>query len=271
MDDLICSVKKKERDLTIDSLEIAEKPPVRDVLILTPRDMVATREGQYVFKMSYRLGNEGFLGAKDFENLSYFHDKVVSKQHGLALGPNENKTIEDKVSLDLKDGTLLVRVDAFSRITEDDETNNDISTMILFRGFQKNAPREPHLHIEALRIAKKAPVQKRLKLVKKQAKSEKKGRFSFNVEFIMRNFGIEAAEDFSIAFKLNGKSFFRHKNLTLAPGESQIVQVPVYFPIVNGKLSVHMDDEAKYPKGPSCKQVIATQLYFQGFHKNTPL
>ena len=39
MEDLICSAKKKSRDLSIDQLKIAGKEPVRDIIIITPKDV----------------------------------------------------------------------------------------------------------------------------------------------------------------------------------------------------------------------------------------
>ncbi|HNZ67316.1 MAG TPA: hypothetical protein PKM32_08080, partial [Planctomycetota bacterium] len=87
MEDLICSAKKRGRDLTIDTLKIAGKEPVRDIIIIIPKDVKKNQKGLYEVVMSYRLGNDGYLASKDFENLAYFNDKIVSRQQGLSMGP----------------------------------------------------------------------------------------------------------------------------------------------------------------------------------------
>lgn len=258
----ICSVKKRGRDLTVDSLKVAGKEPVRDVIIVTPNDATKKSASQATFAFGYRVSNEGYMASKDFENLTYFNDKVVSRQQAMALGPNESKVIKDQVALDIKDGVLLVRLDAFSKIAEDDETNNDISSTILFKGFQGNAPAEPHLHIEFLRICGKTPVQGRIKLNKKEAVGEKQGRLAMPVEFVLRNYGIKPAQNFDNLFLLDGKKFFRQPNVSLEAGESRLVQIPVYIPVCNGKLTVHIDANDKYPKGPGCNQEVSVQINF---------
>jgi hypothetical protein len=265
--DEICSVRKKGRDLTVDSLKVAGKDSVRDVIILTPHDAVKKGAGTATFKLGYKVNNEGYMASRDFENLAYFNDKVVNRQAAIDLGPNESKVIDDTMTLDIKDGELLVRLDAFSRIAEDDETNNDIKARLVFRGFQGKGEIEPQLHIELLRIAGKPPVQGRIRLTKQQVVEEKKGRFAFPVEYVIRNFGTKPATDFENVFLLGGKRFCSHKDMTLGPGESRLVQKPVYFPPVNGPLAVRMDGNSKYPKAPNCTQVLETQLYFQGFSK----
>ena len=262
-EDVICSVKKRGRDLTVDTLKIAGKESVRDVIILTPEDAKKKRGGKCVFDLSYQINNLGYMSSKDFENIAYFQDKVVSRQHAVALGPNESKIIKDDIILEAIDGELLVRIDAFSKIAEDDETNNDITSQILFRGFDKKTP--PQLHIEFLRIAGKTPVQGRVKVQKQHSKGEKKGRFSLPIEYVIRNYGNKAATGFNNLFTLDGKGFYRQKNITLAPGESKLVQILVYFPIHNGKFCIQMDAEKKYPKAPGCKRSVEAQVYFQGF------
>ena len=72
MEEEICSVRKKQRDLRVDSLKLADKEPVRDVVVLTPLDMLKKNPGKNTFKLSYRMFNDGFMGVKDFENVTYF-------------------------------------------------------------------------------------------------------------------------------------------------------------------------------------------------------
>lgn len=266
--DEICSVKKRSRDLTVDCLKIAGKESVRDMIILTPADAVKKSAGTAVFQLSYRVNNEGYMASRDFENLTYFNDKVVSRQHAMALNPNESKIVTDDVTLDLKEGAILVRIDAFSKIAEDNETNNDVSSKILFRGFQGQGTQEPCLHIELLRIAGKPPAQGKIKLTKQQSIGEKKGRYAFPVEFVIRNFGVKAASGFDNGLAINGRGFYRQRNLTLAPGESKLLQENIYFPVCDGKLAIHADADGKYPKRSEYKQMIETQLYFQGFPKS---
>jgi len=268
VEEVICSAKKKGRDLTIDTLKLAGKEPVRDVIIIIPKDLKRSKQGLYQITMSYHLNNVGFLASRDFENLAYFNDKVVSRQQGLALGPNESKTLTDnEVEIDIKDGLFLVRVDAFSKIAEDDETNNDISSQLKFCGFQAGAPSAPALHIELLRIAGRNPVQGRMRLVKTQATGQKQGRYSFPVEFVIRNYGLSDARDLDNAFLLDGKSFFRQRGLSLKAGESKLIEVPVFFPPHDGKLTIQIDSEGKYPKASGYSQALDAQLYFQGFPK----
>lgn len=266
MEELICSAKKRGRDLTIDTLKLAGKDPVREFIIIIPRDLRKSKQGLYQISMSYRLNNVGFLSSRDFENLAYFNEKVVSRQQGLSLGPNESKVITDnEVEVDIKDGVFLVRIDAFSKISEDDETNNDISCHVQFRGFQPGYPTTPALHIELLRIAEHNPVQGRLRLIKNQAIGQKQGRYAFAVEYVIRNYGLTDATEFDNVFLLDGKSFFRQRGLSLKAGESKLVQIPAYFPPHDGKLTIRIDGDSKYPKGNGCSQVVETQLYFQGF------
>lgn len=266
MEEVICSAKKKGRDLTIDTLKLAGKDPVRDVIIIIPRDLRKSKQGLFQISMSYHLNNVGFLASRDFENLAYFNEKVVSRQQGLSLGPNESKTITDnEVEVDIKDGIFLVRIDAFSKISEDDETNNDISSTLQFRGFQPGAPTGPALHIELLRIAEHNPVQGRLRLIKNQAIGQKQGRYAFAVEYVIRNYGLGDATEFDNIFLLDGKSFFRQRGLSLKAGESKLIQIPAYFPPHDGKLSIQIDGEGKYPKASGCNSTLETLLYFQGF------
>ncbi len=266
MEEEICSIQKKRRDLCVDSLKVSGKEPVRDVVVLTPNDLLRKTQGKSVFKLSYRLINDGYLGVKDFENLTYFNDKVVSHQKGLSIGPNDNQELETEAILDIKDGDILVRVDAFSRIQEDDESNNDISTKLIFKGFQAGTAKDPFLHIEYLRIANRIPLQGHIKLTPKDSVGSKSGRVAFPVEYVIRNFGLRAATGFDNLFLLNGKRFFRQPKLTLEAGESRLVKLPVYFPVVNGKLTLRVDANMKYPKGIDCRQSIDTQLIFQGFN-----
>lgn len=266
MEELICSAKKRGRDLALDTLKVSGKEPVRDMVVLLPKDGKKKKDGQYQFTISYRLHNHGYLASRDFENLIYFNEKIVSRQQGLSLGPNETKALQDEaVELDIKDGLLLVRADAFSKVAEDDETNNDISTKILFKGFQPNAPTDPYLHIEMLRIAGKTPVQGRIKLTKQEATGQKEGRYAFPVEYVMRNFGLRDATEFDNLYYLDGKSFSREAKLSIKAGESKLVKVTVYLPIRNGKLTLKADAGGKYTKGLGCNQIIETQILFQGF------
>ena len=276
MEEMICSGKKLGRDLVVDTLKVAGKEPVRDLIILTPSDVCGKKGGQNLFKFSYRCGNLGFMASRGFENLTYFwdakdknNDKVLSRQQGMSLGPNEYQVLNDEVSFNLKDGTLrdgvlLVRLDAFSKIAEDNETNNEVSSNILFKGFQGNTPAEPYLHVEFLRVGAKTPVQGRIRLTKTEAKGAKDGRYLFPVEFVLRNYGIKAATEFDNFFLLDGKKFSRQKGISLRPGESQLVQLQLYFPIHDGKFTVQVDGENKYPKGPGCKQTADLQINFQG-------
>lgn len=271
-DELISSGKKYGRDLTVDTLKVANKEPVRELIILTPQDAVGKRGGQYLFPFSYRVNNVGFMGAKDFENIAYFiyaddpnHDKVLTRHSGVSMGPNDSKVLQAQVEMEPAEGKIRVRIDALSRIQEDDETNNEIFTKVVFKGFQPHAPQEANIHIELLRIANKTPKQGRIQLTPKEAKDKKENRHAFPVEFVLRNYGTKPATGFDNIFLLDGKSFFRQKNLSLAPGESKVIQSLVYFPIHNGAFSVHADAEGKYPKGPGCKQSVDTQLGFQGF------
>ncbi len=266
MEEVICSAKKRGRDLTIDSLKIAGKDPVRDAIIILPKDGKKKKDGLYQFSMSYRLGNNGYLSCKDFENYAYFNDKIVSKQQGLSMGPNEFKVFTDKeVELDIKDGTFLVRVDALSKVMEDDETNNDVSTKLFFRGFMPNTPATPALHIEMLRIAGRTPVQGRIKLTKQDAIGQKEGRYAFSVEYVMRNFGLADATEFDNLYFLDGKSFFRQPKLSIKAGDSQLVQLSAYLPPRSGKLTLKVDSGSKYAKSAQCKDTIELQLMFQGF------
>lgn len=270
MEDLICSAKKKSRDLSIDQLKIAGKEPVRDIIIITPKDVKKNQKGQYEVVMSYRLKNEGYLSSKDFENLVYFNDKIVSRQQGLSMGPNETKIFTDKnVAVDIKDGIFMVRTDAFSKVTEDDETNNDISSKLVFRGFASNTPKTPQLHIEMLRIANRPPVRQQLKLSKHDAIAQKQGRYSFQVEYVIRNYGIADAVDFDNVFYLDGKGFFRQPHLTLKAGESRLMSIPVFFPIRSGKITLRADATMKYPKGTACMNTIEFNVHFQGFSNTT--
>ena len=269
MEDFICSAKKKGRDLTVDSLKVAGKFPVRDVIVLVPKDVKRKIHGQYEFTLSYRVNNEGYMGSRDFENIAYFNDKAVSRQQGLSLGPNESKVLtDDEVALDIKDGVFLVRIDAFSKITEDDETNNDISAKLLFKNFDKSSSNEPDLHIEKLRIAKKAPIQGHIRLSKKDAVDQKKGRYGFPVEYVIRNYGNGNAVGFDNLFSINGKGFFRQPNCKLKAGDSKLVKKTVYFPVKNGKLSLKADSNDKFSKYKSreSKQNIDVHLYFRGFN-----
>jgi hypothetical protein len=275
-EEMICSGKKLGRDLVVDSLTVAGKEPVREMIILTPADVCGKKSGQPSFKFSYRVGNLGFMASRGFDNFTYFwdaknknNDKVVSRQNGMALGPNEYKVINDEISFNLKDATLrdgviMVRIDALSKIAEDNETNNEVSSNIIFRGFQGSA-NDQALHIEFLRVGNKTPVQGRTTLTKKEAKGSKENRYAFTVEFVIRNYGVKAANDVDILFLLDGKKFSRQQGFTLAPGESKLVQAPIYFPIHNGKLSVAVDPERKYSPAQGCKQSVEQGVYFQGF------
>ncbi|NUM36009.1 MAG: hypothetical protein HUU50_15815 [Candidatus Brocadiae bacterium] len=266
MEEVICSAKKRGRDLTIDSLKVAGKEVVRDAIIIIPKDGKKKKDGLYQFSISYRLGNNGYLSCKDFENYAYFNDKIVSKQQGLSMGPNEFKVFTDKeVELDIKDGSFLVRVDALSKVMEDDETNNDISTKLFFRGFESGAANAPALHIEMLRIAGRTPVQGRVKLTKQDSVGQKEGRYAFPVEYVMRNFGVGDATEFDNLYFLDGKSFFRQPKLSLKGGDSQLVQLVAYLPPRSGKLTLKVDAGNKYSKSPQCKDTIELQLMLQGF------
>ena len=265
VEELICSAKKKTRDLVINKLKLGGKEPVRDLIILTPKDVSKKKEGKNVFTLSYCLGNEGYLSCKDFENIAYFNDKVVAKQQSLSVGPNDSKIIKDEVALDIKDGNFLVRVDAFSRITEDDETNNDISCKIVFKGFQGAGSGNPELHIEMLRISGRPPVRGQMKLTERDSKGKQKDRYGFAVEYVIRNYGSKDATEFDNLFMMDGKSFCRQPKFSLKAGESKLVEGIVYFPIRNGKLTIRLDGENKYPKAQGCNQLIEAQLMFQGF------
>ncbi len=269
VEDVICSAKKKGRDLTIDTLKIAGKEPVREIIIITPKDVKKSKQGLYQVSMSYNLNNVGFLSSRDFENLAYFNGKVVSRQQGLSLGPNESKTLTDnEVEVDVKDGQFLVRIDAFSKISEDDETNNEISATLQFRGFSADSPKVPALHIEMLRIAGKTPIQGRLQLAKNQAVSQKQGRYAFQVEYVIRNYGLADAVEFDNVFFLEGKSFFRQRAINLKSGESRLMELPVFFPPHDGKLTIKADGEGKYSKVAGCSQSIESLIYFKGFAEN---
>lgn len=274
-EEMICSGKKLGRDLVVDSLKVAGKEPVRELIILTPSDVCGKKGGQALFKFSYRVGNIGFMASRGFDNFTYFwdaknknNDKVVSRQNGVSLGPNEYKDVSDEISFNLKDavlhdGVILVRIDALSKIAEDNETNNEVSSNIVFRGFQPGAP-DVGLHVEYLRVAGKTPMQGRVTLTKKESKGSKENRHAFMVEFVIRNYGIKAANDVDVLFLLDGKKFSRQKGIPLAPGESKLVQTPVYFPIHSGKLSLMLDPDQKYPKAQGCKQSVELGVYFQG-------
>ena len=266
MEDLICSAKKRGRDLTIDTLKIAGKEPVRDIIIIIHKDVKKNQKGLYEVVMSYRLGNDGYLASKDFENLAYFNDKIVSRQQGLSMGPNEFKTFVDKhVAIDIKDGIFLVRIDAFSKVMEDDETNNDISSHLIFRGFSPNYPKTPQLHIEQWRIANRTPVRGQLRLSRADSRGQKQDRHAFEVEYVIRNYGISDAIYFDNLFYLDGRGFFRQPKLTLKAGESRLMQIPVYFPIRSGKFSLRADAGGKYPKGQNCITNLDINIRFQGF------
>jgi hypothetical protein len=275
-EELICSGKKLGRDLVADSLIIAGKVPVREVLILTPPDVCGKRSGQNMFKYSYRVGNIGFMASRGFENLTYFwdlkdknNDKVVSRQPGMSLGPNEYKVIDDEISFNLKDsvlrdGMLLLRLDAFSKIAEDNETNNEISTKLLFRGFQSGYSTTPMLHVEFLRVGAKNALQGKVNLTKKESKGVKESRHAFAVEFVVRNYGVKPATGFDVLYLLDGKKFSRQKDLALKPGESQLIQTQVYFPIHNGRFTVQVDPDQIYPKATGCNLTADIQVFFQG-------
>ena len=265
VEDLICSAKKRGRDLTIDTLKIAGKDPVRDVIVLVPKDAVKKIQGRPVFKMSYNLNNVGYMSSRDFENAAYFNEKVVAKQQSLSLGPNETQHIEDTVTLDIHDGNFLVRIDVFSRIQEDDETNNDITCDLLFKGFGKSDSDAPQLHLELLRISGRPPLRGRLKLGKKDAVGAKKDRYAFQLEYVMRNYGNKDAVGFDNFFTIDGKRFFRQPDLSLKAGESRLVEIPVYFPIRNGKFAIRADGSDKYPKGQGCCRSLEAHIMFQGF------
>lgn len=266
MEEEICSGTKKKRDLRLDALIVAGKPAVRNLIILTPNDVCKkSMSGKNYFTIKYSMHNDGFMGVKDFANVCYFHDKVVAQNKHLAIGPNQSKKLEDQMTLDIKDGELIVRADAFSRIQEDDESNNDIKTHLMFRGFRKGSSKEPHIHIEALRIAGKVPIRGMMKLYKQDSIGEKKGRYGFKVEYTIRNYGLREASSIDSLFLLNGKRFFRHPNITLQPGESKIMRLPVYFPIKNGNISLRADAHNKYPKGEDCNLELAAKVFFTGF------
>ena len=103
-----------------------------------------------------------------------------------------------------------------------------------------------------------------IKLSDKDAKGHEKNRYAFNVEYVLRNFGMKDASDFNVVYLLDGKSFYRQTKLSLKSGESRLVQIPVYFPIHNGKLSVQLDPDGKYSPASGCVRSIDTSVYFQG-------
>ncbi|WP_372365106.1 CARDB domain-containing protein [Candidatus Uabimicrobium sp. HlEnr_7] len=266
MEEEICRGTKKKRDLRLDGLKIAGKPAVRDIIILTPNDIAKKSiAGKSYFKLQYNLHNDGFMAVKDFDNLCYFNDKVVAQQKNLSAGANDTQIMKDTAVLDIKDGDLIVRADAFSRVQEDDESNNDIKVNIAFKGFRKGSSKEPHIHIEALRIAEKVPINGMMKLQKVDSIATKKGRYGFRVEYVIRNYGLREAVGIDNLFLLNGKRFFRHPNINLRPGESKLMKLPVYFPIKSGAVTLRADANNKYPKGEGCNLELGAKVFFMGF------
>ena len=266
MEEEICRGTKKKRDLRLDGLKIAGKPAVRDLIILTPNDIAKKSiSGKSYFKLEYNLHNDGFMAVRDFENICYFNDKVVAQQKNLSVGPNDLQVMKDHAVLDIKDGEIIVRADAFSRVQEDDESNNDIKAHLSFKGFRKGTSKEPHIHIEALRIAEKVPINGMMKLQKNDSVGPKKNRYGFRVEYVIRNYGLREAVGVDNLFLLNGKRFFRHPNINLQPGESKLMKLPVYFPIKSGTVTLRADANNKYPKGEDCKLELNVKIFFMGF------